>query len=149
MRDTLNDLTDRFRDRRMNARVNTLDRQNLRLRDEVSRLRTDLNDERSQREDLKKALHAKPTVVKKTGLIRLVLIGGTAYVLGTRDGRQRYDQIIGWVRSMRGKMERRADDAAAEVTATAVDVSDPTERVVSDTQAAAHRQSSGATGAAS
>jgi hypothetical protein len=141
MRDTLNDVTDRYRDRRMNARVNTLDRQNVRLRDEVSCLREDLNDERSERADLKKALQAKPTVVKKTGLIRLLLVGGTAYVLGTRDGRQRYDQIVGWVRSMRGKMERSADDAAAEVTATAVDVSDRAERAVSDTQAAAPRQS--------
>lgn len=149
MHDTLNDMTDRYRDRRMHARVNTLDRQNVRLRDEVTRLRSDLDDERSQREDLKQALHDKPTVVKKTGFIRLLLVGGTAYVLGTRDGRQRYDQIVAWVRSMRAKMERSADDAAADVTATAAEVNDRTERAVTDAQAAAHRQNPGATGTVS
>ena len=149
MRTTLNHLADRYRDRRMNARVNTLDRQNARLRDEVRCLRTDLHDERSQRDDLKKALKAKPTVVKKTGLIRVLLVGGTAYVLGTRAGRQRYDQIVGWLRSMRGKMERSADDAATDLTATAARVGDRTERALTDTDAGIQRQGSGASGTVS
>jgi outer membrane murein-binding lipoprotein Lpp len=120
MHDTIHDMTDRYRDRRMHARVNNLDRQNTRLRDEVAHLRSDLDDERTQREDLKAALRDKPTVVKKKGgLLRLLIVGGVAYLMGTRDGRERYNQIVTWARSVRAKIERNADDVAAEVVAAA------------------------------
>jgi hypothetical protein len=120
MHDTIHDMTDRYRDRRMHSRVNNLDRQNTRLRDEVAHLRSDLVDERVQRERLQSALRDKPAVVKKRGgLLRLLIVGGAGYVMGTREGRERYDQIVNWVRSVKTKIERNADDVAAEVVAAA------------------------------
>jgi hypothetical protein len=122
MREPMHEMPGRMRgrvkDRWYAVRMNSLDRRNVRLRDEVSELRTRLEDERSEVEDLKGALRSTPKVVtvkKRGGMLRLAVIGGTAYVLGTRAGRARYDQIVDWLRSMRSKMERSADEAATDV----------------------------------
>ena len=103
----------------------------MRLRDEVSQLRTQLEDERIEAEDLKDVLRSSPKVVKvkkRGGLFRVVVVGGVAYVVGTKHGRARYEQIVDWVRSMRSKMERNADDVAAEVGAGVPQMSDTAER---------------------
>jgi hypothetical protein len=130
MRDTLHDMSGRVKDRWGSARISSLDRQNMRLRDEVSHLRTQLEDERSETKDLKDVLRAEPKVVKvkkRPGMFRIAIIGGAAYVLGTRDGRERYDQIVSWVRSARSRMERNADEVATEVEATAAQISNGAE----------------------
>ena len=106
----------RVRSRRDAARLQTLDRQNMRLRDEVSHLRTRLDDERTEMDDLRDALKSSPKVVrvtKRTGFFRLAVVGGAAYLLGTRAGRERYERFVGWVRSMRSKMERSTDGTAS------------------------------------
>jgi predicted RNase H-like nuclease (RuvC/YqgF family) len=118
MHDSTQSMTGRVKERWGAARINSLDRQNMRLRDEVSHLKTRLEDERSETEDLKDALRSSPKVVKvkkRGGFLRVVVIGGAAYVLGTRAGRERYDQLVDWARSLRSKMERSADEAASEV----------------------------------
>lgn len=125
MRDTLHDVSGRVKDRWGATRISSLDRQNMRLRDEVSHLRTQLEDERSETKDLKDVLRSEPKVVKvkkRAGWFRVVVIGGAAYILGTRDGRERYNQIVSWFRSMRSRMERGADDVATDVEATAVQI---------------------------
>jgi hypothetical protein len=129
MRDSTQTMTGRVKDRWGAARINSLDRQNMRLRDEVSQLKTRLEDERSETEDLKDALRSSPKVVKvkkRGGFLRVVVIGGAAYVLGTRAGRERYDQLVDWARSMRSKMERRADEVASDVEDTASQMSGTT-----------------------
>jgi hypothetical protein len=134
MRDTLHDMSGRVKDRWDSARINSLDRQNMRLRDEVSHLRTRLEDERSETKDLKDVLRAEPKVVKvkkRPGLFRMAIVGGAAYVLGTRDGRERYDQIVSWFRSARSRMERNADEVATEVETTAAQVSNEATRKAS------------------
>jgi hypothetical protein len=126
MRDTLQDMSGRVKDRWDSARISSLDRQNMRLRDEVSHLRTRLEDERSETQDLKDVLRAEPKVVKvkkRPGLFRMAIVGGAAYFLGTRDGRERYDQIVHWFRSARSRMEHNADEVASEVEATAAQIS--------------------------
>ena len=126
MRDSTQTMTGRVKERWGAARVNSLDRQNMRLRDEVSHLKTRLEDERSETEDLKDALRSSPKVVKvkkRGGFLRVVVIGGAAYVLGTRAGRERYDQLVDWARSMRSKMERKADEVAYDVEDTASQMS--------------------------
>jgi len=126
MRDSMQTMTGRVRERWDAARINSLDRRNMRLRDEVSQLKTQLEDERSETEDLKEALRSSPKVVnvkKRSGFLRVLVIGGAAYLLGTRAGHERYDQIVEWVRSMRTKMERKADEVASDVEATASQVS--------------------------
>jgi hypothetical protein len=132
MHDSTQSMTGRVKERWGAARINSLDRQNMRLRDEVSHLKTRLEDERSETEDLKDALRSSPKVVKvkkRGGFLRVVVIGGAAYVLGTRAGRERYDQLVDWVKSMRSKMERQADEVASDVEDTASQMSggvDPT-----------------------
>ena len=114
-------MTGRVKERWDGARINSLDRQNMRLRDEVSHLKTRLDDERSETEDLKDALRSSPKVVKvkkRGGFLRVAVIGGAAYVLGTRAGRERYDQLVEWARTMRSKMERDADEVASDMEDT-------------------------------
>jgi hypothetical protein len=126
MRETLHDMSGRVKDRWDAARISSLDRQNMRLRDEVSHLRTQLEDERSETQDLKDVLRSEPKVVKmkkRPGLFRMAIIGGAAYVLGTRDGRERYNQIVDWFKAARSRMERNADDVATEVETTAAQIS--------------------------
>jgi hypothetical protein len=110
----------------------------MRLRDEVFYLRTRLDDERSQSEDLKDALRSNPKVikVKKRGLLRVAIVGGAAYVVGTRDGRDRYEQIVSWVRSMRSRMERKADDVVAGVEDTASEIQGVAEEKLREAQSA-------------
>jgi hypothetical protein len=122
MHDSTQSMTGRVKERWGAARINSLDRQNMRLRDEVSHLKTRLEDERSETADLKDALRSSPKVVKvkkRGGFLRVVVIGGAAYVLGTRAGRERYDQLVDWARSLRSKMERSADEVASDVEESA------------------------------
>src|SRR5262245_44784068 len=126
MRDSTQTMTGRVKERWGAARINSLDRQNMRLRDEISQLKTRLEDERSETEDLKDAPRSSPKVVKvkkRSGFLRVVVIGGAAYVLGTRAGRERYDQLVDWSRSMRSKMERKADEVPSDVEDTASQMS--------------------------
>jgi hypothetical protein len=134
MRESTQTMTGRVKERWGAARINSLDRQNMRLRDEVSHLKTRLEDERSETEDLKDALRSSPKVVKvkkRGGFLRVVVIGGAAYVLGTRAGRERYDQLVDWARSMRSKMERKADEVASDVEDTASQMSGTTDSTMS------------------
>lgn len=114
--DRVADLGDRARERVVHSRMERLDRDNERLRTEVSLLRGDLDEERSSLKDALKGLEARKVKVKKSRrphLIRTLLIAGGAYVLGTRDGHERYDQIVQKGRSLvdgfkRGAKERDA-----------------------------------------
>jgi len=120
MRASTQGVGDRMKDRWGPARMSSLDRQNMRLRDEVSHLRIQLEDERTATHDLKDVLRSGPRVVKvkrRGGLLRLAVVGGAAYIVGTKHGRERYDQIAGWVRSMRSKLERNADEVVSELEA--------------------------------
>jgi hypothetical protein len=126
MRDSMQTVSSRVKERWDASRVNSLDRQNTRLRDEVSHLKTRLEDQRTETEDLKDALRSSPKVVKvkkRTGFFRVLVIGGAAYVLGTRAGRERYDQMVEWARSMRSKVERKEDEVASDVEDTASQMS--------------------------
>ena len=99
----LDGLTDRMRARMTEARLGNLDRDNVRLRGEVAVLRSELDHERSEREELRDLLRAKPKTVKvrgKRSMLRVVVIGAGAYVLGARAGRERYDEILAWARSL-------------------------------------------------
>jgi hypothetical protein len=119
MRGAMEQIRGKMKHRREATRLESLDRQNMRLRDEVSHLRTRLDDDRTEMDDLKDALKSSPKVVtvkKRTGLFRLAVVGGAAYLLGTRAGRERYDRFVDWIRSMRSKMERSGDETDETAT---------------------------------
>jgi hypothetical protein len=119
MRGAMEQMRGKMKHRREATRLESLDRQNMRLRDEISHLRTRLDDDRTEMDDLKDALKSSPKVVtvkKRTGYFRLAVVGGAAYLLGTRAGRGRYDRFVEWIHSMHSKMERGPDET--EETAT-------------------------------
>lgn len=134
-------LTDRMRSRMTEARLGNMDRDNVRLRGEVAVLRSELDHERSEREEMRDLLRARPKTVKVRGrrpLLRVVVIGAGAYVLGARAGRERYDEILAWARSLRDRVQDRAGDVAGEmgdqVQATGEKVQDRAVDVATRTQ---------------
>ena len=112
---TMTDLSHRLRDRREERRVDRLDRDNARLRSELRTMRDEMEQEREQREQLTDVLrsHQQPVEVKvktkRSGLVRGLLLGGAGYVLGTRAGRERWNQFVGWFRRLGDRVEHTGD----------------------------------------
>src|SRR5438552_6202751 len=117
MNRVLGDRTGRMRERLLSARLGNLDRQNERLRNEVPVLHSQLDHEREEHEELRDALRSKPKEVKvrKSGCVRGVVIGGGAYLLGAHAGRERYEEVMRWARSLRARVRGTAEDAAMHV----------------------------------
>jgi hypothetical protein len=110
--DRMHDLGDRARNRATQARLEKLDRDNDRLRTEVSVLRDDLQEERSTVKEALAALKkqrepATVTISRRPRILRTIVVAGGAYVLGTRDGRERYEQIRKKARSLAGTVRTR------------------------------------------
>jgi len=96
-------LVDRARERRTASKLASLDAENDRLETEVRTLREQLD---AERDDLRQALKAVPNktkvkVKRRGGIVRTVVVAGTAYVLGTKAGRERYEQMKTWFQNMR------------------------------------------------
>jgi hypothetical protein len=122
MTDRLGDIGGKLRERRTNSRIDHLDDENQRLRTELRSMRSTLDRERSDREEILDALKGKPkTVVKKKrgGLVRMAVIGGGAYVLGSRAGRERYEQIVSWARQLKDRGREATEDLTSDVVASA------------------------------
>ncbi|MGH2596413.1 MAG: hypothetical protein ACRDH7_10685 [Actinomycetota bacterium] len=101
--DRLSGMAGRGRERLERSRMEKLDRDNDRLRSEVGLLRDGLDAERSSLKAALKGLEAHKVTVKESRrphLIRALLIAAGAYVLGTRDGRERYRQIVQKAKSL-------------------------------------------------
>ena len=119
----MNTMGERARNKVVQTRLEKLDRDNDRLRTQVDVLRDDLDEERGA---LKAALDAlkqreQPITVKtsrRPHLFRSVVIAGVAYVLGTRDGRERYEQIRQRVKSLAGNARSRIQDGRDPWSAT-------------------------------
>ena len=122
MAERMGDLGDRARERMTETRLDRMDRENDRLKHEVRLLREDLREERGS---LTRALDAlardehvtvETKAPKRRGrIIRTIVIGGGAYLLGTRAGRERYDQIVEKLRTMKSSVQdpqRSSDDQA-------------------------------------
>ena len=135
----LHDVRERARDRVVAARLTNMDRENEKLRTEASMLRAQLQREQDDEADLRDALRASAKgrtvkVRKGSGPLRMLVLAGGAYLLGAKAGRERYDDIVAWVRAQQrrvtGKTEdlgeaigERADAAMAIADRTASDVS--------------------------
>jgi hypothetical protein len=113
MADRVSDLGSRARERIVHSRMEKLDRENERLRTEVTILRDDLDEERGSLKDALKGLEAHQPAVRedrKPHVLRTLLIAGGAYVLGTRAGRERYEQIAQKARSLSSDIRRRVTE---------------------------------------
>ena len=115
MTERVSDLGERARERRTESRLDKFDRENDRLKQEVRMLRDDLQEERGSLERALDALkrdehvtvHTK-TPKRRGRVLRAIVIGGGAYVLGARAGRERYDQIVEKVRGLSASARERA-----------------------------------------
>ena len=111
-------LTERVRSRATETRVGNLGREDSRLRSENTLLRSELDHERSEREDLRDVLRARPKTVRvkvKRPVLRLAVVGTAAYILGARAGHERYDEILGWAKSLFERARRDTNGLAAGV----------------------------------
>jgi hypothetical protein len=118
MSTTMARIGDRLRERRSNYRIEHLDEENHRLRTELGSMRSLLDHERAERAEILDALKDQPRRVvkqKRGGLLRSIVIGGGAYVLGSRAGRERYEQIVDWTRRMRDRGMDAANDLRADI----------------------------------
>jgi len=121
--DRITDVAERIRDRRAAARLENTEHENDVLRTELRALRADASRQRAEREELMDVLKDGGAVrtnspSRRGGLLRLLIIGGGAYVLGTRAGRERYDQITEWFGRMKTRateMKRQGDDTVVQV----------------------------------
>lgn len=116
------ELAERVRTRRQVARTEDLHRANDRLQLELRTVRSELDRERDERDDLLDALRSSRVqkVVKKNrrGVLSILVVGTGAYVLGAKAGRERYDAIVAGVRSVRDRVTDRSGlepDAADDV----------------------------------
>jgi cell division septum initiation protein DivIVA len=85
-----------LKERWLDRRIEKLSRQNEQLRTELDDLRHDLDTEQDRTKETLSAL----SKARKPGRLKWIVLAGGAYVLGTKAGRARYEQMKGWVRSM-------------------------------------------------
>jgi hypothetical protein len=116
-------MADRLRARRDAWRVEHLDEENERLRAELRMTRSSLERERDRQQEvldaLKRASERKTdvTVKPRRGLLRLLVVGGAAYVFGTKAGRERYEQIKSWISGLKERLPETEADKAWEARA--------------------------------
>jgi hypothetical protein len=99
-----------LKERWLDRRVDKLSRENDSLREELDELKHDLDTEHGRSKETLDAL----SKARRPGRLKWVVLAGGAYVLGAKAGRGRYEQMRGWVRSMRPS----DDDAIAIPDAT-------------------------------
>ena len=110
----------RVREQRAEMRAARTDKRDRRLRATVDALRADLERERAEREDLLDTLKHQKTVKEDKGMslggtMKLLVVGGAAYVLGAKAGRGRYEQIAEWARTTRDRSQGRLNEMADEI----------------------------------
>jgi cell division septum initiation protein DivIVA len=81
----------------LDRRVEKLSQENDKLRDELDELRHDLDAEQDRS---KETLSALSKARRRPGRMKWILLAGGAYVMGTKAGRARYEQMRAWVRSV-------------------------------------------------
>lgn len=123
---TMQKVADRTRQRVLASRLDGMDRENEKLRAEVKLVRQQLEHERNEqdelRDTLRESLRAKPVKVRRRpGAIRLLLVGGGAYIFGTRAGREQYDRIAAWARAQRDRLRNTSEDIGDAVGTKADD----------------------------
>lgn len=99
-----------LKERWLDRRVEKLAHENDKLREELDELRHDLDAEQDRSKETLSAL----SKARKPGRMKWILLAGGAYVMGTKAGRARYEQMRGWARSM----TRSDDDGRTEATGT-------------------------------
>lgn len=107
-----------MRDRKISKKLDTLGKENRRLKAEIDATRGELERERHERVDQVRAVEKRAKKKGRSGgLFRLAAIGVGAYLMGARAGRERYDMIMSKVRT--------GDDAADKMETSALRLDSP------------------------
>jgi hypothetical protein len=120
MGERVSKLGGRARERWSASRLERLDRENARLKAEIGVLRQDLEEDRSALHEALSALGdggQRVTVEQRNGrgrILRTLLVAVGGYVLGTRDGRARFEQMKGWARSATEPIRSRVGGVSPE-----------------------------------
>lgn len=105
--DRMSDVRDSWRERRLRSRNEDLDQENRTMRTRMRALQDELEREREARSEILRAMQSmKPEAIKvkrRGGLVRLLVVGGTAYVIGAKAGRERYEEIRRWWERLRSR----------------------------------------------
>jgi hypothetical protein len=97
--------TSRMQAKRADLRARVLDRQRRRLDHQVEDLKVELDREREARRQLAGMMSdMEGRSMRSRGTLRLLIVGGVAYVLGAKAGRGRYEEIMTKGREMRDRM---------------------------------------------
>jgi hypothetical protein len=112
--DTVDRLGARAKERIASSRMDKLDRDNERLRAQVDVLRDGLDEERATLKDAIKSLSSRSkvpaTTTRSPRVIRTLIIAGGAYLLGSKAGRERYEEIVARMRSLTATIRDRIQD---------------------------------------
>jgi hypothetical protein len=108
-------MTSEVKERMADARLDNLTRENDELKVENELLREELDSDKKSRDRMMSLLdrldvEARPK--RRIGLVRVLVIGGAAYVLGAKAGRERYEQMRAWWEKSRQKAMNRANGKA-------------------------------------
>ena len=124
-------MSERWQSVRNSKRVDRLDEENGRLRTELRVTRSELEREREREQSVLDALNraserkTKVTAKPRGGLLRLIVVGGAAYIFGTRAGRERFDQISAWAVSTKDRLTARSQGLVDVSAPGIVSQSDP------------------------
>ena len=81
-------------------------------------LKTERNDRERVLQVLQEAVDAAAKPKKRRGrVLWLLVIAGAAYTFGARAGHDRYEQIVSWVKQIRGGVREGADTVKSEIAA--------------------------------
>ena len=117
-------ITETIRDEGAALRDRSMDWRQRRLQHKVDSLNDELEREREARRALADAIGNTGRGKRRHGFLRVLLIGGGAYILGSRAGRERYDQMTGWVRGLRDRAMTTARGVREDAAQTAGQVRD-------------------------
>ena len=124
MSDAMASMADRLRVERHDMERRMSDGRRRRLRQKLEATHDELEREREARRALADVLGNIEGRRRSRGILRLVIVGGTAYFLGTRAGRDQYDAVMRKVGEIRASMQHRMGDVRARAMDTAQRVPD-------------------------
>jgi hypothetical protein len=124
LKDRASALTESAKQRLAERHAESLERENERLKVENSALREQTDRERERMERVLDSLDEVTTSPKKHRIRRLMTLtvaAGSAYVIGAKAGRERYEQIRNWWADRRNQGIDRMNEWGEDVTSRAGD----------------------------
>lgn len=119
MRDGLRGAADRVRLAQAERRAGSLERRGQRLDERLRTVKAELDHEREARRELAGLLQDKEGEMRKGHpVLRMLIVGGVAYVLGAKAGRSRYEEIMAKGRELRDRFRGETETTTTDSPST-------------------------------